>query len=186
LDESGHEMVLEKPVSYLEGVRFGRSAPVSLGHGLGYTMVREPVSVLSGAFASHKNLREERFARRWVNGVAMCELSLARGVPVLQNFALEVLKKTASPKKVPVEELRDYFMVGAWLADERHVIPVSDEARLSFELAFGLSAEEQVRLESGFHQLSVGVSATALAPVDPRVWWDAEPGLVESYWDTRV
>lgn len=185
-ESCGHEMVLEKPVSYLEGVRFGRSAPVFLGHGLGWTMVREPESVLSNAFASHRWLREPVFARRWCNGVARCELSLARGVPVLQVFALEVLKQTETRKAVPLEALRDYFVVGAWLAGEEAVIPVTRECRLSFERAFGWSPEEQLRVEQSLSRLRVEHATRTLEYPDARSWWSAEPGLVESYWDALI
>jgi len=186
LDLSGHEMTLEKPVSYIEGVRFGRSAPVFLGRGLGWTMCREPESVLSGAYASHRWLREPVFGRRWLNGVARCELSLARGMPVLQEAALSVLKQTEHRKKVPVDALSDYFVVGAWLAEEEDVIPVSLDARLSFERAFGWSAERQVAAEESFPNRLVQFPAVVQEMPPPSRWVEADPGLYEVYWDAHI
>jgi len=184
-DECGHEMTLEKPVSCLEDVRFGRSAPLFLGHGLGWTMVRDWRAVLSGAFASHRWLREESFGRRWVNGVARCELSLARGVPILQSFALKALISTEHKKKVPVEALRDYFVVGAWLAGAEACLPVTRECRLSFERAFGVSPEEQLGIEDGLTGLGQDWPRVPVPFPDARSWWMAEPGLVERYWDAH-
>jgi len=186
---SGHEFTLEQPVSYIEGIRFGRSAPVFLGHGLGYTMVREPESVLSGAYASHRWLREPSFARRWVAGVARCELSLARGVPVLQSAALCVLRQTDQRKRVPVEALADYFVVGAWLACERDVVEVCREARVSFERAFGWGVERQVATESLFSSsaaplVSFGGSVVEMPAVSR--WALADPGLYDHWFDAHI
>ncbi|QKN22712.1 RNA-dependent RNA polymerase [Erysiphe necator associated ambiguivirus 3] len=185
-DESGHEMTLERPVSCIEEVRFGRSAPIFLGHGLGYTMVREISAVLSGAFASHKWLKEPKFALRWCNGVARCELSLSVGLPVLQAFSLGVLKNTPSRKKVPVEALRDYFVVGGWLAGEEHSRPPTRECRVSFERAFGLSPEEQVRWEGALGRCRVDCDFDLQPTPDPRLLWAAVPGLVEPRMDERI
>lgn len=181
---SGFEMTLEKPVSYMEGVRFGRSAPVFLGRY--WTMVREPWSVLSGAYASHRWLREPVFGRRWVNGVAQCELSLALGVPVLQAAALSVLKQTAGVKQVRDETLADYFVVGARRAKEDDAIGIALEARLSFERAFGIAPDEQVALEKHLDSVVVGHARGVLSIPPPSRWTEAEPGIYESFIDAHI
>lgn len=180
----GFEMTLEKPVSYIEGIRFGRSAPLWLGSF--WTMVREPWSVLSGAYASHRWLREPRFGRRWVKGVAMCELSLALGVPVLQAAALSVLRQVADSGPAPVEALADYFVVGAWLAEAKDVVPVCVEARLSFERAFGISVDEQLAWEASLERVVVGHPEGVVSMPPPSLWWQAEPGLFEAYRDAHI
>jgi len=184
LAAGGFEMTLEKPVSYMEGIRFGRSAPLWLGSF--WTMVREPWSVLSGAYASHRWLREPVFGRRWVNGVARCELSLALGVPVLQAAALSVLKQTADAKKVSLDALSDYFVIGARLAGVEDVVDVCSEARLSFERAFGIPPEAQVALEKYLGGVVVGHARGVVSMHPPSRWWDAEPGLYEAYIDAHI
>jgi len=184
LDASGFEFTLEKPVSYIEGIRFGRSAPVWLGSY--WTMVRCPFSVLSGAYASHRWLREPSFGARWANGVARCELSLARGVPVLQAAALSVLRATASRSKVPVEALSDMFVLGAWLAEETDAVDISPEARVSFERAFGLSAEVQMAWESHLYRVRFGHPMGVLSMPPWSRWEQAEPGLYEPYVDSCI
>jgi hypothetical protein len=184
LNASGFEMTLESPVSYIEGIRFGRSAPVYVGPY--WTMVREPWSVLSGAYASHRWLREPLFGRRWVNGVARCELSLALGVPVLQAAALSVLRQTATRKKVPVEALSDYFVLGARLAVEEDAVDVSPLARLSFERAFGIPPDGQVAMEKQLGGVVVGHPRGVLSMPSRSSWTTAEPGLYESYIDAHI
>jgi len=185
LREGGHELVLDKPVTYPEGVRFGRSAPVNLGRGLGWTMVRDYRSVLSNVGASYKHLREPTYGLAWLHGVARCELSLARGIPVLQEAALRILRSTETRRRVQEHHLSDYFAVGAWLASETDVIEVCRETRLSFELAFGLSPEEQVLAEKSLP----GVSWEDLVPQEwtqPSRRFEAFPGLYETWGDATI
>ncbi|QKN22641.1 RNA-dependent RNA polymerase [Erysiphe necator associated ambiguivirus 1] len=147
LASSGHEVALERGASRPEGVRFGGSAPVHLGR-FGWTMVREWERVVSGATTSHKHLDQPAFALRWVKGVAMCELSLALGVPVLQEFALGLLRASSGVRKqVKAEWYGDQFFAGAWFATSDMARPVTREARLSFAAAFGVSPEEQEEME---------------------------------------
>lgn len=184
---SGHEMTLEKPVSYLEAVRFGRSAPVFLGPRLGWTMVREPEAVLSGSTASHRWLNEPVFGRRWLNGVARCELSLARGLPVLQAWAVGILRATEVRRQAPAWVYRDFFVMGAWLAGEESVLPVARECRLSFERAFGWSPDEQVAAEASFGSIRCELESMDLVEgLPPSRWWEAEPGVYDTYRDARV
>jgi hypothetical protein len=146
LQSSGHEVTLERPVRVIEEIRFGQSAPVYLGS-RGWTMVRDYRKVLSGALSSHVWLREPRFAREWLRGVAGCELSLARGVPVLQAWALELQALVGSPQGVRAFPHRDYLALGAWFAGSESALPICPLTRVSFERAFGLEPEAQVALE---------------------------------------
>lgn len=158
LESSGHEVTLERPVRVVEEIRFGQSAPVFLGPRRGWCMVRDYRKVLSGALSSHRWLREPRFALEWMRGVAGCELSLARGVPVLQAWASALQDLLGSPDGVRAHPYTDYFVLGAWFAGLGDVVPVSLEARVSFERAFGLAPEAQVMLESKFAaSLEVGL-----------------------------
>lgn len=150
LANSGQEVLLDRPVTVIEEIRFGQSAPISLGTHRGWCMVRDYRKVLSGALSSHRWLREPRFALEWMRGVAACELSLARGVPVLQEWALGLQALLGGPAGVRAHPHADYFVMGAWLADVEASVPVCSETRESFERAFGLETEAQVLLEREF------------------------------------
>jgi hypothetical protein len=184
LRHSGQEVVLERPVRIIEQIRFGRSAPVDLGPGRGWTMVRELNNVLSGMCSSHIHLRHAAFAPLWLRGVAMCELSLARGVPVLQAVTLKLLQATETRKAVKADFYRDYFYVGAWLAGRECALPVHADTRASFWRAFGVDPEEQVRLE-GRSLAGLGYQYEGVVPPDPD-WFAAWPGSVERVVDEHL
>jgi len=174
---SGQELVLERPVHTMEEIRFGQSAPIFLGKS-GWTMVRDYVKVLSGATSSHKWLREPLFAERYLQGVARCELSLSRGVPVLQAWALSMLEISNSRKVLKDDPFADYFVVGAFFADAGSAQPVLPETRVSFERAFGCTVEEQLRLERSF-TLPEGQSYRRHQGY--RDWVLADPGLMDTW-----
>lgn len=178
LASSGHELTLESPCSVIERIRFGQSAPVWLGPVKGWSMVRDPLKVLSGSTSSHRWLREPAFGREYLAGVAMCELSLARGLPVLQAWSLELLNAMGEPENVRAHPHVDYFVVGAWFARRQDALPVLPEVRSSFERAFGLSPEAQVRMEAGFK------APRELGFLDVPAFTDldsASPGVMEDW-----
>lgn len=187
--ECGQELLLESPVDYIEGIRFGGSAPIYLGPRMGWSMVREWHRVLGGGFASHRFLREPVFARSWIRGVSMCELSLARGVPVLQAWALGGLNATEEVKRVRAHPYIDYFVVGGWLAGRESAVPVSHEARESFHRAFGLEPNAQIELEQRVLHLVIGdLSRGSYRQYlgDSHDGWMNEPGLHERWIDSHI
>lgn len=179
LASSGHELTLESPCRVIEEIRFGRSAPVDTGSG--WCMVRDYRSVLSAATSSHRWLREPTFAREWLAGVAMCELSLALGVPVLQAWALELLNSVDFVGDVRAHPHVDYFILGARFAKASEARPVVGRARQSFERAFGLSPEAQIRLES-----SLRYRGGPFRELEPFVDLDSAPPGVLDAWLSSV
>jgi len=147
LADSGFEMTLERPVCLLEEIRFGRSAPIQLGGKLGWTMVRELSNVMSGAFSSHVHLRQQAFVPEWLTGVAMCELSLALAVPMLQAWVLSVLDTVDFRGTVRQHPHRDYLIQGAWFASRDQSREVDPVTRESFSRAFGITPEAQLSFE---------------------------------------
>lgn len=185
LDVSGHELTLEKPVDYVEGIVFGQSHPVYLGARYGWTMVRDPRKVMSNALSSHRWLKEEKFAREWARGVAACELSLALGVPVLQAWSSALQRHLGGPEGVRAHPHTDYFYQGAWfagLADRREVSP---ETRVSYERAFGISPEEQLYMESVDPCQGLGKPWVRHNPGDSDLW-NTDPGLFETFVDLSL
>ncbi|AZT88670.1 RNA-dependent RNA polymerase [Trichoderma harzianum ambiguivirus 1] len=173
----GQEMTLENPVEEIEKIRFGQSAPVLFPGG--YKMVRDPFKVMSGATASHRWLREPSFRREYLTGVALCELSVNVGVPLLQEFSLELLRAMDFKGRVRAHPFRDYFYLGASLERAEPVsIPLA--TRESFERAFGVGVEEQLSWESSFKC----PSPDQFLEMDPCAEHEDQiPGLDECYAD---
>jgi len=180
---SGHEMVLEKPVCVMEEIRFGQCAPVWFGGG--WCMVRDYRKVVSGACSSHVHLKDPSFVGRYLRGVALCEASLSRGLPVLQAWSSRLFARTKSLRAVDASFYRDYQVLGVDV--DQLVEPVAEEVqaetRVSFERAFGLSPEAQLQLENSFVVPTRWVGWTYDEWPSGGSWFDARPGLVESFFE---
>lgn len=156
---TGQEMVLEKPVRSIEGIRFGQSAPVF--DGVRWRMVRDWRKVLSQGTSSHQHLHDLRFAPAFLAGVARCEHHLGAGLPILGTWSKMLWDWAVGyGRGVAPHCYRDYQALGVPV--ERITDPVdvevSDEARWSFERAFGVTPDAQQLIEA------------SLRPPDLRAW----------------
>jgi len=178
LKESGQELTLERPTTVLEEIRFGRSAPVRVGGG--YRMVRDWRAVLSGALSSHRWLTEPRFVPEWVRGVAACELSLARGLPIVQAWALSLQAVWGGPEGVREHPHTDLIFKGAWFAKSEEALEVSWETRESYSRAFGVSPEEQLAMEERMGTEAPEGGAWLRVALPGYDEWHAPPGFYEA------
>jgi len=184
LATSGQEITLESPVTTFEAVRFGQSAPI-LGPGGRYTMVRDYRAVLSKATATHRYGRELRGFRRYLKGVAECELWLGRGLPVVQAWAQRLLVALYPHTRLKEDAYRDWYMIGARHAVLGDALPVSNDTRESFALAFGISPDAQLLLERQLTNSPVEVTTGRRVALPEGDWWDADPGIAEPWWEAR-
>ncbi|GFM95129.1 RNA-dependent RNA polymerase [viral metagenome] len=152
VDVSGQEMVLERPVEIsrlgVEAVRFGQSAPV--WDGSKWRMVRDFRKVLSQGTSSHDHLRDRAFAPAFLAGVARCESSLGRGLPILGAWSHSLWTWASSFGRVATHCYRDYQASLALDVDrmvDPYEVEVSDDCRWSFFRAFGVTPEEQLVIE---------------------------------------
>lgn len=181
---SGHEMVLERPVRVYEEVRFGQSAPVQVSAER-WTMVRDYRKVLSQLTSNHAHLNERKQIAKYLRSVALCELSLNAGLPIVQNLAARLLSITDASKPRQEQVLREYQARGVdldTLHKTRFVEP-TDIARRSYERAFGVTPERQLLIEK--HLSQVSLTDEAWVPEDSP--WegallDARPGLVDQFY----
>lgn len=182
LEFSGHEMVLEHPVTCVERIRFGQCAPVEIAEG-SWTMVRDWRKVISQMTSSHAHLEQPRFVKPYLRGVAFCEQSLHAGVPVAQALARRLLELTEGERAVQEDMYRDYQALGLDIAVARNsrFVEPTNLARESFRRAFGLTPEEQLGLEKGLGELVIDI--TCWQPEDSPWSFDdlllSRPGLVD-------
>ncbi|QKN84402.1 RNA dependent RNA polymerase [Rice Tombus-like virus 2] len=139
-----HEMEVENPVDVLEQTVFGQSQPVETVEGL--KMVRNLHKTLAGAFCNYRHYDKKNFAVSLVHEIALAELSLNRGVPILQPYFNEVVRITRGCRRVKnAENFLEGHLIGVSVSDK--TIPLTPSSRLSFERAYGLDPREQIRLE---------------------------------------
>lgn len=113
--------------------------------------------------------------------MSLCELSLARGVPILGRWAESLRQVTQGSLTGVLQHLRDYEVLGVTLSDLDRVVyeEPSMLARESFHRAFGVSPAEQLRLEE-----APRVPRVSLTPTHP-VEFSAdflEPELLGHSW----
>lgn len=131
-------------VDTLEEVEFCQAHPVWTP--LGWTMVRNPLRVLSRVPYTCRTYQQEGNYRELLASVALCERWLNPGIPVLAAYAAGVAAVAgAEPKLTMIDDYLE-FKVPERCADR----PIHPLTRVSFALAFGIMPQEQVMLERCF------------------------------------
>lgn len=158
---AGHEAELGDVAESFSEIVFGQSKPLMVD-GV-WRMVRDPFKIMSQACAGFKHFSEMRGGMRVLKSVAYCEAVSAAGVPVLQEYAQSLLKATQGVtfSKAVLDNFEYQRILSRgirWSEARRRTI--SQQTRTLFERSWGVSVEEQLRLE---RKLSV-------VPTIPRTW----------------
>jgi len=142
--DMGFTMVVEDPVYDLEKVVFCQSQPVWDGNS--WTMVRDPRTALAKDCVSLKPWHSVKGFESWIKGVGMSGTSLAGGMPIYDAFYSSFVRagKGRSPRSITREDGGLYWQSRGM---NRRGKVVTDEARHSFWLAFGIPADMQIQLE---------------------------------------
>lgn len=149
----GFQVKIECRPTRLEEVEFCQSRPVEMSRGK-YKMVRNPVRVITRSLASVK-LREPKERVTFMRTVALGELSLNPGVPVLQAFfkrMIEECDKQLSPRQrkrggLNKAAISDSYRRAALLPKDwtkGRTKPVSQLTRRSFDAAWGFQIQHQL------------------------------------------
>lgn len=124
-----------------EHVEFCQTRPV-LVDGV-WTMVRNPDRVLSRSGDCIHNFQGDQAYADWIASVGVGELASAPGVPIIQALA-DKYRSLGHARK----EFVNRYLEGKRTLNNTIVVPVSDQTRLSFWLAWGWSPDAQRRIES--------------------------------------
>lgn len=152
VERYGMVIGIESKPDCLEEIDFCQAHPVCVDGT--WTMVRNPVKVLTKMGLTHRKDGERGYLKRLLT-TATCEGFLARGVPILQDFCRKHI--------VSCEELmskrqlkRKYLQVEALSYRMQHLIKKVDDyrdkevsmaTRISFAKAFGIGVTEQIEAE---------------------------------------
>lgn len=145
----GFEMALEDPVDDVLEVPFGQSKPL-LVDGVGWTMIRSPMKVLSHAACGYQHYKELVGGLRVLKAVGYCEAVLNRGVPVLSVFAATLLELTRATQfsKAELSDFEYKSVLAKGISWERaRVVPVTLATRERFAKSWGISVERQLAME---------------------------------------
>nr|UPW42784.1 RNA-dependent RNA polymerase [Saguaro cactus virus] len=141
----GFTCITEEPVYCLERIRFCQMAPIYDGRC--WVMVRDPKVSLSKDTYSMVRWDNEKNARQWFKAVGECGLSIAGGVPIVQEFYKMYERFGAGVKKAKVSEVSASGLFHMSFNSRRAYQQVTDSARYSFYLAFGILPDVQAAVE---------------------------------------
>lgn len=168
--EHGFKIKLENITNEFTKVQFCQTFPCHTA--LGPKMVSNPTRTLSRALVGVKHWSEPKFVPRYLALIGYCELALNMGIPILQEFALTIMSwGSVLPKNVH----RTGRVIKALREERQHIIqplPISIEARISFETATGVTIEEQRAIEGALRALQRHASKTDKANTTdcPPAW----------------
>lgn len=131
---------LDRIAETFEQIDYCQCSPVLIG--AGWTWVRKPPRVMSRAsICPYQYLS---CIDRYLTGVGLCELATNQGVPILQAFAIFLLRQGGF-----VRPLGSVDKIPARLSGNQiiELLPISDVSRVSFQEAFGYTPQEQIMWE---------------------------------------
>lgn len=160
--EFGMEVKLENITREFSKIRWCQCSPIQTANGL--TMVRDPLKVLSHGFSGAKYFDTPVARARLMATIGAGELALNSGVPILQEYALLLLRST-SEKQLAFYELENaerYKNCGRSAASE-----ITAEARVEFATAFGFGVQEQLAIEEMLRTLHLNLNDVEIATSVP-------------------
>lgn len=153
--ELGFQIVLEPPVYDFERLEFCQTHPIF--DGVAYTMVRN-LRAFDKDGCIMIPINSERTLKEWLGAVGDAGMSLTGGIPIWQEF-YSVYQRSAealsSVKRRTGSNFLDQaaFETGMLMSAKgmtRTYGDVSEEARYSFWLAFGITPDHQKALEAQY------------------------------------
>lgn len=186
-------MKIDGVAKQFEHIDFCQTRPIEFGRGWSFgegKMVRNVSKVIKTTLVNprHTRLTDHDWGLRlWV--VGMCEGILNLGVPILFAFAECLCRNGIEPRKmnetllelhkqgyayralIELASKEAQQLYGFKRSNMRRVTPapITSIARLSFAEAFGISPEEQVRIETYLESVTIERPQVGCRVVDP---WD--------------
>lgn len=150
----GFRMVMEEPVHVIEGVEFCQSKPVLVDGQ--WTMVRNPMTNVIKSSMCLQPVGTMKGLRKWMTSVGICEGHLASGVPVMGAFARAMRRNGLRCSKRMVERMQG--QTSRTTSREFIYNEPTEETRLSFCSAWGITPQEQRLLESHYDEWTLGTT----------------------------
>jgi hypothetical protein len=149
--EMGFTMKVEKPVTVFEQIEFCQTRPVFDGDT--YVMCRDPRVCMAKDSVALLPLEQGNMGRGWCTAIGECGLSLAGGLPILQDFYCAVLRAGDGVRIKSHPALESGFARMA-VGMARRCKAITDATRISFWEAFGVLPSEQETYEDALRSSS--------------------------------
>lgn len=169
----------------------------------GPILVRDPIKILVKTLINPK-FKLVSMRAKLLNTIAMGELSIYRGVPILDPF-FRCLRRIARSHMSRRMRIKGEYLKGGFWKDYRlsrdvptdwkidRVVPITREARVSFQQVWGFDISEQLELEKRFETFTFDLNGQAIEGdgVDVKRWlFDAfypeSTGQVSYRWDPHL
>lgn len=162
----GFRMTVEDPVYNLEEVEFCQMHPVNCSGG--WRMVRNPRTSLEKDSLCTRPIPDHKSLLGWFTAVGDGGVAVAAGVPILQEFYQMYLRwGQGHHSRILEGEVTGMSFLAKGLVKEAREI--TQEARYSFFLAFGILPDDQIAIEEYFSTLGFEYLESEV--------WDALLGL---------
>lgn len=146
----GQTTKVEKITSDPHAVQFCQCSLVITA--AGPRMIRTPIRAMTRTMVTvHKYLGTGWL--RYILSLGKCELSLNRGVPVLEAFANCLIRHAGKVKDLPIDSLPYEVRMRLLYDTDPGPCLVTDQARETFTRAFDIGKDDQLMLEKHFDQL---------------------------------
>lgn len=180
----GMQLKVESVTSVFEEIEFCQSRPVCIDGT--WKFIRNPAKVMSGALVGQKwlTMPSPRSRRKLANTIGLCEAILNKGVPVLQAFAQAIMQNANTTGQVRLDQAEQLIFrvraeIGKTSLERLPYTPpalISDDTRLSFSRAFGITVDEQLWCEAWLESWKFGFHGEDLqpAPINVPNWcWES-------------
>lgn len=150
---AGMTIKLEGKAHDLHEISFCQGRIVECADGLKF--VQQPVRSMSRSLVSTRHYQHLKGVDKILSMIGHCELAINMGVPVLQAFALSMIRNSGGATPAQSYSGRIWKAQREWKAHGGIVtpLPITMAARLTFEQAFGIDLFEQAWLEKHFERV---------------------------------
>jgi hypothetical protein len=168
----------EAPERSLPEVNWCQSNPIEVMPGK-WRFIRHPTKAFACALGGSKYMESSlKLRKKLVNSIGLCELVLNSGVPVLQEFAVALIRNAATTETLKFDSIDSmYYRVMRETALPM-AVEIHPSARDSFMAAFGVTPQDQVDMELRLRNWSFSLQGDVAYPCDiDKISWKRPFGI---------
>lgn len=175
----GQELKVEDVFYELEHIKFCQCKFLRTKRGP--LMVKNWVKVLSTETCGVRHWSDPKLVRSMLHAVGQCELAACSGVPIIQAWSLALIRN--GDGKFPKDFWEEFPVAYMGKMEMRNwplgpqPTEVTLEARLSFELAFGVCIARQYEIESILETWTVETTVAERFPLELDSTWKFQQAL---------